>query len=126
MSIILKNLAISSQTHLIFRALNTSTVVYSKQWRVQQGLCLNRNAEGVLTDTPDFTYLDGRPTPLLQKQKKRMLRQREYASKIIELCSEIDFAKERHNFMLAAKEDERKSIIANRLKPKGALLKAKK
>ncbi|KAJ8713688.1 hypothetical protein PYW07_014058 [Mythimna separata] len=126
MSIVLKNLAIASQTHLIYRALSTSTAVCSKQWRVQHGLSLNRNAEGVLTDTPDFTYLDGRPTPLLQKQKKRILRQREFASKIVELCSEIDFAKERHNYLQAAKEDERKSIIANRLKPKGTALKAKK
>lgn len=37
------------------------------QWRVERGLCRNRTAEGVLTDTPDFTYLDGRPTPLLVK-----------------------------------------------------------
>lgn len=36
-----------------------------KEWRAERGLPANRNAEGVLTDGPDFTYLDGRPTPLL-------------------------------------------------------------
>ena len=43
----------------------SSTPALSKQWREEKGLPRNRNAEGVLTDTPDFTYLDGRPTPLL-------------------------------------------------------------
>lgn len=53
-----------------------------------------------------------------------MLKHQEYASKIVTLCSELDFAKQRHQNMLKAKEDERKAIISNRLKPKGkALLK---
>ena len=55
-----------------------------------------------------------------------MIQQREYAAKIVELCTELDFAKERHKYMEAAKEDEKKSILANRLKPKGSALNAKK
>lgn len=34
------------------------------KWRTQQGVTANRNAFGPLTNLPDFTYLDGRPTPL--------------------------------------------------------------
>lgn len=55
-----------------------------------------------------------------------MLQQRQLASKIVELCSELDFAKERHSYLEAAKEDERQSILANRLKTKGAALIQKK
>lgn len=40
-------------------------VAHMKQWRVSKGLSANRNAEGILTDGPDYTFLDGRPTPLL-------------------------------------------------------------
>lgn len=61
-----------------------------------------------------------------QKQKKRMLRQREFASKIVEMCSELDFAKERYNYIEASKEQERQNVIANRLKAKGNELNKKK
>lgn len=42
-----------------------STVASTKEWRVSKGLSINKNAEGILTDGPDYTFLDGRPTPLL-------------------------------------------------------------
>ncbi|KAF9408946.1 hypothetical protein HW555_011522 [Spodoptera exigua] len=126
MSIILKSIVILPQIPLVSRALSNSPTLLSKHWREERGLSRNRNAEGILTDAPDFTYLDGRPTPLLQKQKKRMLRQREFASKIFEMCSELDFAKERYNYIEASKEQERQNFIANRLKAKGDALNKKK
>ncbi|XP_026733760.1 39S ribosomal protein L52, mitochondrial [Trichoplusia ni] len=126
MSIILKNTATLLRTQITYRSLSTTQVVCLKEWREERGLPRNRNAEGLLTDGPDFTYLDGRPTPLLKKQKKRMLLQRENASRIVELISELDFAKERYQKMEADKEQERRNIIANRLKPKGAALARKK
>ncbi|XP_045451048.1 39S ribosomal protein L52, mitochondrial isoform X2 [Melitaea cinxia] len=123
MNTIVKGICSTPQI-IISRSLSCSSALYLKQWRIEQGLSANRTAEGILTDGPDYTFLDGRPTPLLQKQKKRMLKHQEYASKIVTLCSELDFAKQRHQNMLKAKEDERKAIISNRLKPKGkALLK---
>ncbi|CAH0584511.1 unnamed protein product [Chrysodeixis includens] len=126
MSIILKSTATLLQTQLISRTLSSTPALCLKEWREAQGLPRHRNAEGILTDAPDYTYLDGRPTPLLKKQKKRMLLQREYASKIVDLISDLDYAKERHQKMEAAKEEERQNIIANRLKPKGAALSRKK
>lgn len=50
---------------VVSRGLSSAPVLLSKHWREERGLSLNRNAEGILTDAPDFTYLDGRPTPLL-------------------------------------------------------------
>ncbi|CAH2039303.1 unnamed protein product, partial [Iphiclides podalirius] len=106
------------------RSITCTQAVQTTDWRVSRGLPINKNAEGVLTDGPDYTFLDGRPTPLLQKQKLRMLKNREVAAKIVELSTELDFAKSRHQKLLDAKERERQTILQNRLKPKGnALLK---
>ncbi|KAG6460638.1 39S ribosomal protein L52, mitochondrial [Manduca sexta] len=111
---------------VVARALSSTAVLSTKEWRVARGLPVNRNAEGILTDGPDYTFLDGRPTPLLHKQKLRMLRQRQYAEQIVQLCSELDFAKERYQKMQLAKEQEKQQILSDRLKPKGSALYKKK
>ncbi|KAI5637479.1 39S ribosomal protein L52, mitochondrial [Phthorimaea operculella] len=108
------------------RAFSCTPAVSTKQWRVSRGLPKNKNAEGILTDGPDYTFLDGRPTPLLHKQKLRMEKQQGYASKIVELCSELEFAKKRHQDTLRATEEERETIIRNRLRPKGSALEKRK
>lgn len=51
-----------------------------------------------------------------------MLLQQDYATKIVTLSSELDFAKQRYQDILNAKEEEKQSIIKNRLKPKGKSL----
>lgn len=33
-------------------------------WRAENGLPANRSSFGPLTNLPDYTFLDGRPTPL--------------------------------------------------------------
>ncbi|XP_059058046.1 large ribosomal subunit protein mL52 [Achroia grisella] len=104
------------------RSFSSTMVQQSKQWRLSQGLSANRNAEGVLTDGPDYTFLDGRPTPLLHKQKLRILKQQDYAAQIVEMCAELDFAKKRHQDILKAEAEEKQKYIDNRLKPKGNLL----
>ena len=38
-----------------------------------RGLPRNPNASGPLTDKPDFSFIDGRPTPLGKGQKRRMI-----------------------------------------------------
>ncbi|CAB3221510.1 unnamed protein product [Arctia plantaginis] len=126
MSILLKCPLKSLQTTVFSRALSSTAALSTKEWRAERGLPANRNAEGILTDGPDFTYQDGRPTPLLHKQMKRLKRQREYATKMVELCSELDFAKERFKKLEEAKEQERQQIISNRLKPKGDALTQRK
>lgn len=49
----------------VSRNFNCTSALEMKKWRSERGLPVNRNAEGILTDGPDYTYLDGRPTPLL-------------------------------------------------------------
>ncbi|XP_045495422.1 39S ribosomal protein L52, mitochondrial [Colias croceus] len=113
----------STQMNVVSRSLCCSAALQSKQWRISQGLSANRTAEGILTDGPDYTFLDGRPTPLLQKQKLRMLKQQDYATKIVQLTSELDFAKTRYQDNIRLEQEERDNIIKNRLKPKGKFLK---
>ncbi|GLV34854.1 mitochondrial ribosomal protein L52 [Carabus blaptoides fortunei] len=91
-------------------------------YRKQKGQPMNPNSYGPLTDLPDFTYLDGRSTPLGMRQKKRMLKQKEIAQTILTLSKEIDFAVKRHEDMVTTEKENAEKILANKLKPKGHLL----
>lgn len=51
-----------------------------------------------------------------------MLKQQGHASRIVELISELDFAKDRHQKIQKENEAERHRIISGRLKPKGNAL----
>ncbi|CAH1980422.1 unnamed protein product [Acanthoscelides obtectus] len=98
-----------------------------QKWRKERGLPLNPNVHGVLTDSPDYTFLDGRLTPYGVGQKMRILKQKEVLSQVIDLTEEVDFAVERHNRLLIEEENKKKAILDKKLKPKGlALLKKKK
>lgn len=83
---------------------------------------MNPNAFGILTDKPDYSYMDGRPTPMGGRQRGRLLKQKEIAAKIIALTNEMDFAVGRHKQMQVEAENTKKAILANKLKPKGKLL----
>lgn len=50
---------------VLSRLFSGTPVLETKQYRLERGLSVHKNAEGVLTDGPDYTFLDGRPTPLL-------------------------------------------------------------
>ncbi|XP_011634355.1 39S ribosomal protein L52, mitochondrial [Pogonomyrmex barbatus] len=52
-----------------------------QRWREKRGLTVNPNAFGLLTNLPDYTFKDGRPTPLGIRQKARLDKQRNYAAK---------------------------------------------
>ncbi|XP_016986386.1 39S ribosomal protein L52, mitochondrial [Drosophila rhopaloa] len=93
-----------------------------QKWRAEKGLPENPNAFGPLTNSPDFTYLDGRPTPLGANQKRRLLKQQEIAARIVELSGELEFAKQRHERLKQSAESEKQRLIQNKLKPKGHLL----
>lgn len=94
----------------------------NQKWRRENKLSLNPNAEGCLTDSPDYSYLDGRPTPYGVRQKNRIIKNRQYAEQIIGLTKEIDFAVERHKNLLENKKNSRQAHIEEKLKPKGLRL----
>lgn len=124
-------------------SLHTSTICcIDQKWRRENGLHPNPTSFGPLTNLPDYTFMDGRPTPLgvkiiaillywvfliaffvsQSRQKRRLLKQRELAATIVQMSAELDFAKQRHQTILREKEEKRERIIQNKLKPKGHLL----
>ncbi|XP_053963118.1 39S ribosomal protein L52, mitochondrial [Anastrepha ludens] len=92
------------------------------KWREQRGLPENPNAFGPLTNLPDYSFLDGRPTPLGANQKRRLKKQQEIAAKILTLSNELDFAKKRYARIQAEKAAEKENVLKGKLKPKGYML----
>lgn len=90
-----------------------------QKWRLEQGLSMNPNARGVLTDSPDYSFLDGRLTPYGSGQKERIARQQEVRDQIILLASEIDFAVDRYEKIKLDEEQKKQNILNKKLKPKG-------
>lgn len=113
----------------------------------REGISCRIDKENPLNDSPlvtlpDYTFMDGRPTPLgvsfnlilsgaalnkssfpLQSnQMQRLMKQREWAGKIAEQLGELNFAKERHAKMVQEKEDKRNAILNSKLKEKGVKL----
>ncbi|CAO1428922.1 unnamed protein product [Diamesa tonsa] len=93
-----------------------------QKWRQEKRLAENPNMEGPLTNLPDFTYMDGRPTPLGQRQKRRVFQQRDMAQQILTGNQELKFAVDRHQKIQESEKNKRQSIFDNKLKPKGHLL----
>ncbi|KAI4479387.1 hypothetical protein M0804_011172 [Polistes exclamans] len=109
--------------YIVNNEFHTSYINLLKQdWRRKKGLTENPNAFGPLTNKPDYSFLDGKPTPLGVRQKSRIIKQREYAVRIHKLVGEIDYAVERHKRLQQEKEEERQRILDSKLKPKGDLL----
>eukprot|EP00099_Drosophila_melanogaster_P019083 NP_610313.1 mitochondrial ribosomal protein L52 [Drosophila melanogaster] len=100
----------------------TAPRAIDQKWRAAKGLPENPNAFGPLTNLPDYTYLDGRPTPLGANQKRRLIKQQEIATRIVELSGELEFAKQRHERLKANAESEKQRLIRSKLKPKGHFL----
>jgi len=104
----------------------SSSLKIDHKWRAKNRLSVNPNAEGPLTNLPDYTYMDGRPTPLGKRQMQRVLLQRELAQKIVTGSWEIDYAIERHKKLKDEEANAKQKIIDSKLKPKGNLLLKKK
>ncbi|CAL1677180.1 unnamed protein product [Lasius platythorax] len=109
--------------NIVVNGFHQSCVQYLNQrWREKHGLTANPNAFGLLTNLPDYTFKDGKPTPLGIRQKGRLDKQRDYAAKVIKLVGEIDYAVERHAKMQEKEKQRRQQILDSKLKPKGDLL----
>ncbi|XP_033210553.1 39S ribosomal protein L52, mitochondrial [Belonocnema kinseyi] len=104
----------------------SSSVSIDQYWRMQKGLTANPNAFGPLTNLPDYSFKDGRPTPYGVNQKRKIVKNREYAAKIVRLVGEVDYAVERYDRLIKEKQEEQRRIIDSKLKAKGELLLAQK
>lgn len=79
-------------------------------------------SDSPLVTLPDYTFMDGRPTPLGSNQLQRLMKQREWTDKIVTQLGELDFAKKRYAKMVEDKEQARNTILSSKLKEKGAKL----
>lgn len=100
----------------------TSVNDIDQKYRKQRNLPFNPNACGVLTDGADYSYLDGKLTPLTRGQRRRVLRQEEIKQQIIALTKEVDFAVELHKQKKLQEEETKRTILEKKLKPKGIAL----
>lgn len=57
---------------------------------------------------------------------QRLMKQREWAGKIVTQLGELDFAKQRYAKLVQTKEEERQAILSSKLKEKGPKLLKKK
>ncbi|XP_076449329.1 large ribosomal subunit protein mL52-like [Babylonia areolata] len=71
-----------------------------------------------LYDLPDFTYLDGRPTPLTKEQLEKKEKNYHLAKRIVMLVNEMEQAKSTHLKRIEAEDTRRKDIIGSKLKQK--------
>lgn len=106
----------------IINGFHTSAALNDSRWREKHGLPQNPNVCGPLTDYPDYSYKDGRPTPYGVRQIVRIEKQREYMKRINKLIAEVDHAVERHERMQTEQKNKREEILAKKLKPKGDAL----
>ncbi|XP_005178355.1 large ribosomal subunit protein mL52 [Musca domestica] len=100
----------------------TAQVSIDQRWREEHGLPANPNEFGPLTNLPDYTFLDGRPTPMGSNQKKRLIKQQTIAAKIVTLNKELDMAKQRYQQLQQQEKEQRQQIMQAKLKPKGKLM----
>ncbi|XP_046549426.1 39S ribosomal protein L52, mitochondrial-like [Haliotis rubra] len=93
-------------------------VTAGQKWRLEQGLAADNTRYGPLTDMPDYSYLDGRPTPLSKGQVQRRRRRIGIAKRIKFLVGEMNEARE--NYALKQKEEvtQNEEAVKKRLKPK--------
>ncbi|XP_011438497.3 large ribosomal subunit protein mL52 [Magallana gigas] len=80
---------------------------FGAKWRMANGKSHDNTSYGPLIDLPDFSYLDGRPAPLTQRQMGRLEERKQTAKKVYTLLGEIEYAKERHRKLSEEKQHEK-------------------
>jgi len=97
----------------------TGSSAAGQNWRAAKGLPKNPNAYGPLTDGPDYSFIDGRPTPPGTGKIKRAVKHLELSEQIMTLAKEVDFAVENHKQRTEEEELRKKNILDRKLLPKG-------
>ncbi|XP_025114580.1 39S ribosomal protein L52, mitochondrial-like [Pomacea canaliculata] len=69
-------------------------------------------------DLPDFTYCDGRPTPLTKEQLQRKKENYDNAQRVVRLVKEMEFAKADYARRQQMEASRREGILSSKLKQK--------
>nr|XP_054763473.1 39S ribosomal protein L52, mitochondrial-like [Lytechinus pictus] len=99
---------------------NSSSCLAGKKWRESQGLGRSGNEYGPLTDNPDWSFADGRPSPPQPHQLRRKEEQRELAEQIDVLSKEILQGKVKYQEKMKGERRKEELRVGMRLKPKGS------
>ncbi|XP_074646560.1 large ribosomal subunit protein mL52-like [Tubulanus polymorphus] len=89
------------------------------KWRESHGLPSNHNQFGPLTDLPDWSYLDGRPTPIGGGQRKRMESNIDIGKQILNGLEDIERAEKMYEARINNNKKRRQDILNGKLKKKG-------
>ncbi|XP_033755586.1 39S ribosomal protein L52, mitochondrial-like [Pecten maximus] len=93
---------------------------FGGEWRIKQGKAMDGATYGPLTDLPDYTYLDGRPTPLSTGQLRRREMNKEMAKNVMQMMGELEFIQKTSEEKRQKKKDrEIKTKNMLSFKPKG-------
>ncbi|XP_009080800.1 PREDICTED: 39S ribosomal protein L52, mitochondrial, partial [Acanthisitta chloris] len=82
------------------------------RWRESKGLSPDSSGPGPLRDLPDWSFVDGRPSPLWRGQLRRLKENEEMARRVLKLSKALDVAK--------AKKEATGEIQIPQLRPKGS------
>ncbi|XP_066942750.1 large ribosomal subunit protein mL52 [Macrobrachium rosenbergii] len=94
--------------------------LFSSKYKFQKSFKTSLGAHGPLVDGPDYTFLDGRETPLGSSKRKRANEQLEVSSKILQLLNETNFAVESHKRRQEEAKQRRQAVLDSKLKPKNS------
>ncbi|GAB1599567.1 hypothetical protein Ahia01_000234000 [Argonauta hians] len=101
------------------RSLGTTPALCAgSKYRFSQGKATNNSSYGPLTDLPDYSYLDGRPTELSMCQNRRREKRIEMASRVVRYIKELTDAKKIHQQRLELKSQQQQQQLQKQLKPK--------
>ncbi|KAK3610031.1 hypothetical protein CHS0354_032380 [Potamilus streckersoni] len=89
-------------------------------YRLKRGQAINKTRYGPLTDLPDFTFLDGRPTPLAPGQKRRLDEKKQMTTVIMKMLQEIDTAETYFKEKQMEEKEQRDKILSKQFKPKSS------
>ncbi|ELT93178.1 hypothetical protein CAPTEDRAFT_201398 [Capitella teleta] len=80
-----------------------------RQWRMERGLPPKGNEYGPLTEIPDWSYADGRPTPIHKGELRRRERNKVLMTSVVEMLDDMKTGKKIHS-------EKNKNSLSNRHK----------
>lgn len=105
------------------RAFSSTCVTHAgKKWRLENGLARGGSEYGPLTDLPDWSFADGRPSPPLKGQIRRQKQREEFARRAVYLNAEVDEGMKQWCERKEAEKQKEEHVKSLLLKPKGNLL----
>ncbi|XP_068208059.1 large ribosomal subunit protein mL52 isoform X1 [Palaemon carinicauda] len=93
---------------------------FSSKYKFQKSFKTSIGAQGPLINGPDYTFLDGRKTPLGSSKRRRADEQLEVTSQVLQLLGEVNFAIDHHKKSQEEVKEKRQAKLNSKLKPKAS------